>query len=381
MIWVLAFLLLSYVCLILALAIGFSKVNYFTLKNSTPKTEFSILIPFRNEAKHLPQLMASLLNLDYPKDKFEIILVDDASSDGSTSIIQEILNNTSQRQKVTPTNITIIKNTRISNSPKKDAISSAIALTKYDWVITTDADCLVPKRWLAILDAFIQEKNPKMVVAPVSYEVNNTFLEQFQLLDFYSLQAATLGGFGIRKPFLCNGANLCYQKNEFLKLNGFQGNDEIASGDDIFLFEKFIQNDKNRVQFLKSEAAIVKTFPVKNWTTLMHQRVRWAAKSSKYTLKFAKVVGGIVLFANLSIVIMTTLTLFDKIALLWLSLLCLIKFGVDYVLLYKVFTFFKQKKSHFWYFLSSLLYPFFSSFVALKSIFTTYRWKGRTFKK
>ena len=70
----------------------------------------------------------------------------------------------------------------------------------------------MPKLWLKTLDAFIQKHNPEMIIAPVTYSVSNTFFEQFQLLDFLSLQSATIAGFGIGKPFLCNGANLTYKK-------------------------------------------------------------------------------------------------------------------------------------------------------------------------
>ena len=64
-----------------------------------------------------------------------------------------------------------------------------------------------------------------------------------------SLQGSTVGGFGIGHPFLCNGANLAYKKHHFIQLNGFKGNDTIASGDDIFLFEKFIHAFPRQVHF------------------------------------------------------------------------------------------------------------------------------------
>ena len=79
-----------------------------------------------------------------------------------------------------------------------------------------------------------------MIVAPVSLESNTTFLQQFQLIDFLSMQGATIGGFGIQQPFMANGANLAYQKELFIKLNGFENNNTIASGDDVFLLENFM---------------------------------------------------------------------------------------------------------------------------------------------
>ena len=78
----------------------------------------------------------------------------------------------------------------------------------------------------------------------------------FQQLDFLSLQGATIGSFGIKKPFMCNGANFAYTKAFFKELNGFEGNENIASGDDVFLLQKAIQRDKNDVDFLKSKSIV-----------------------------------------------------------------------------------------------------------------------------
>jgi hypothetical protein len=66
-------------------------------------------------------------------------------------------------------------------------------------------------------------------------------LHHFQQLDIASLQGATIGSFGINKGFMCNGANFVYQIL-FQELNGFHGNDTIASGDDVFLLQKRLLN-------------------------------------------------------------------------------------------------------------------------------------------
>ena len=115
------------------------------------------------------------------------------------------------------------------------------------------------------------------------------------------MQSATIGGFGIGVPILCNGANLGYKKETFLKLNGFDGNDHIASGDDLFLFEKFIAENKKNVKYLKSKAAIVTTFPVKSWRDLLNQRTRWAAKTGSSSSVNIKLIGLLVLLTNLAV--------------------------------------------------------------------------------
>ncbi|WP_298767147.1 glycosyltransferase [uncultured Polaribacter sp.] len=375
MIWIFIFLFSCYALFIIALTIGFIKIKAFKPNGNLAQTNFSIIVPFRNEAENLPILLASISALKYNLNLVEFIFVDDDSNDASVEIIHNYFE---AYKHVKALKFSVLQNIRQSNSPKKDAITTAISKAKHNWIVTTDADCILPKKWLTTLDNFIVEKKPKMVVAPVNYKVNDTFLEQFQLLDFMSLQGSTIGGFGFHFPFLCNGANLAYQKEEFIKLNGFNGNNAIASGDDIFLFEKFKNTDKKAVQFLKSRDAIVTTFPVTTWKNLIHQRIRWAAKTSNLKSTLVKAIGFLVFLMNLSII----LSLFLKFNFGFFLLILVLKISVDVLLFLPTVKFYKHEKSFLkWYLISSILYPFFSVFIVLKSLFTNYNWKGRTFKK
>ena len=80
---------------------------------------------------------------------------------------------------------------------------------------------------------------------------------------------------------MCNGANLAYTKTLFKAINGFEGNTNIASGDDVFLLEKAIKRNKNTVHYLKNTDATVFTKPVKNYSALISQRKRWASKTGQ----------------------------------------------------------------------------------------------------
>ena len=377
MIWVISIIFILYTILIIVLTTGFNKVEEFTDILKTKTTSFSVVIPFRNEAENLPYLLKSISELDYPNELIEFILVDDDSTDDSIEIIKKVLDTITLKNESTRTKIRIIKNKRTSNSPKKDAITTAISIAKHNWIVTTDADCISPKNWLISLDSFIQKNNPKMVVAPVNYKTENNFLKQFQLFDFMSMQGTTIGGFGINFPFLCNGANLAYKKEDFIKLNGFDGNNNMASGDDVFLFEKFIEADKNSVLYLKSKDAIVTTFPVNSWRDLINQRTRWAAKTSNFNSLKTKLIGLLVLVTNASF--FYAFSLDSK---LFLFTLLVVKMIVDLFLFKPTFQFFNHEiKILKWYILVSILYPFFSLYVIFKSVFFRYNWKGRSFKK
>ena len=363
---VLFVMLMFYAISICLLIYGFTKVKKYQKTNLTPQTSFTIIVPFRNEAENLPKLLESFSNLNYPNDLFEVILVDDNSTDAfKLSIVNYQLS--------------IIENIRVSNSPKKDAISTAMQDVKTNWVITTDADCMVPENWLMAFDNYIQENTVSMLASAVSYVCKNSFLDHFQQLDLTSLQGATIGSFGLKKAFMCNGANLAYTKSLFEKLNGFEGNDKIASGDDVFLLQKAADLFPDEVHYLKSEETIVITNPTENWKALFHQRVRWAAKTSSYQSNFGKFLGLIVFFGNLSFVIGFVFFLFGLWSLELLALYAILKFAVDFVLLYITNQFLTRTKiKHL--IVSSFFYPFFSSAVALYSLFGFYEWKERRFK-
>ncbi|SDG90602.1 glycosyltransferase family 2 protein [Winogradskyella thalassocola] len=372
------FIIITYLFIIGWLSYGFDKVDDFRVQDLSPKTKFSVIVPFRNEAKNLPKLLDSISKLNYPKSMFEVILVDDDSEDGSASIIDRLIKDKSV--DFAQLDMLVITNKRASNSPKKDAITSAIKVSKYDWIVTTDADCILPKYWLDTFDECIKLKNSNCIVAPVTYHGKMTFLNRFQTLDFLSLQGATIGGFGIKKPLMCNGANFAYLKSLFISLRGFEGNDTIASGDDVFLLEKLTAYDAESVHYLKSSNAIVTTNPAENTKNLIQQRLRWASKTSQNKNWFTKLVGLVVLLGNLVCLGLLPAVYFNIITLKIALALFIIKGCIDFLLLFKTARFFKQDNLLVSYLFSSIIYPFFCVSIVFLSFFKSYEWKNRTFK-
>jgi glycosyltransferase involved in cell wall biosynthesis len=374
MIVVLYIIIAIYCLTIIALIYGFTKVNSFDYLGLKPKTKFSIVVPFRNEAENLPILLDSFSKLNYPNDFFEVILVDDESEE----VFSVQCSDPSDSELAKQYNVQIIKNNRVSNSPKKDAISTAIQVVKNDWIITTDADCVVNENWLSALDNYIQLHNISMIAGAVSYKCENSFLHHFQQLDLASLQGATIGSFGLKKGFMCNGANFAYTKSFFQELNGFEGNDGISSGDDVFLLQKAIAKFPEKVHYLKSENNIVITKPLDYWKSLFYQRVRWASKTGSYQSGFGKGLGLVVFGGNLAWILGVGCWVLGVIMFQNVVLLSLLKFIIDAVLIFKANHFLTKNKTHY-LILGSLFYPFFSVIVALYSLLGKYEWKGRRF--
>lgn len=375
MILILGLLTFFYIFTILFLLFGFGKIQPPPKIFLDVKITFSIVVPYRNEEENLPRLLNSLKQLNYPPELFEVLLVNDASEDASAEICRAF-------KEAQPQLFIQLKEVRRkSASPKKDAISTAVETSRHQFILTTDADCSLPENWLPELNSFLHQTKAKMVAGPVqTKDTNRGLLSVFQELDNFSLQAATMGGFGVKFPFMCNGANLCYEKESFLKVNAFHGNDDIASGDDVFLLEKF-RKAHLKTAFLKSRQAIVTTLAQPDWKSLFSQRIRWAAKTSALENSLGKGVGIVVFFMNFSLVLGLFAFFYAGLSGKIFFFLFLLKFNVDFLLLYRSAAFFEREKIMKNYWWSSAIYPFFSSSVAILSFFSGYTWKGRSFKK
>ncbi|MFD0761328.1 glycosyltransferase [Lutibacter aestuarii] len=376
MIYIIGIISFSYFLLIASFIIGFDKIKNVSNKDLSPKNNFSILVPFRNEADNLSNLLQSILNIKYPKNKFEIILINDDSSDDSELIVFNFIK---QHPLI---DSTLINNERNSNSPKKDAINTAIKIAKFEWIVTTDADCKVPTLWLQLFNQTIEKNKCLFIAAPVKFKNGKGLLYHFQNLNFLSLIGSTLGSFGINKPIMCNGANLCYNKEMFIKLNGFKGNEMVASGDDVFLMERILQTYPKKISYLKSLDATVETLSEQKEQLFYNQQLRWAAKTTAYKNQFSKIVGLVVFFNNLLLIFLGILAIFYPIYGCFFLTLFLLKLVLDSILILKTSFFLKSTESLIYYPLISVFHPFFIILIALMSLFkTTYKWKERRFEK
>src|SRR5690606_36610122 len=230
-------------------------------------------------------------------------------------------------------------------------------------------------------DSYIQENNPNVICGPVKYLQKNTFLSRFQEFELLSLMSITLGALGLKTPFMCNGANLGFKKSLFLQINGYRNNNHIGSGEDVFLLQSALSISKTKVHVLKSDAAAVSTSPEKTWHNIVQQRLRWALKAASTKSSINKIVGLVVLLMNVLLVCLTPLVLTQKINLFFALGISTVKLILDYRIITKSAVLFNSKIQTHTYLISSILYPFFSTFIAAYSFFMPYKWKDRRFFK
>lgn len=353
---------------------GIAKLPVFVSKKTTPTTGFSIVIPIRNEAKNLPALLQSIAKLNYPPEHFEVIIIDDFSEDQSERIY---LN---WRLSHSQFDTTYLENVRRTGSPKKDAISRALPILKHSWVITTDGDCILPQNWLQTYHDFIQETKCAMVAGPVILKTKNNWFHDFQQFETLALQGTTMGSFGNNQGFMCNGANFAYTNSFFHELGGFDGLSQYAGGDDVLLLQKALKQQPQKVGYLKSVDALVKTRPIDDAFAVIQQRIRWAAKSTGYSNNYAKMLAVVVLLMNLSWVTAVILAFNQQLQWPIIWGMWAVKYAVDFAVMYRTNAFLRHGK----FFLplaSSVIYPFFSSVTGICALFGGFQWKGRTFQR
>lgn len=365
----------AYCVIIIAYRIWFKRLKHFQPFNPTNNYHFfSIIIPARNEAANITACMQSVVTNDYPQAHYEVIVIDDFSIDNTQEYVKVM------QQKHSNIRLLALEEmigNRSLLAYKKKAIELAIAQAKGDWIVTTDADCIVPINWLSNLNNYIQQTNAMFVAAPVSFIKTHSFISIFQCLDFMSLQGITAAAVSAGFHSMCNGANLAYSKATFYASGGFKGIDNIASGDDMLLMDKIKKQYSNSIGFLFNEKSVVQTLPMTTWKDFINQRIRWASKTSKYKdKKIIAVLALVYLFNFLLFALVIGCFFAPELLAFWL-LLVVVKTICELSFMIPVARFFRQEKLLVWFPLMQPFHVVYTVIAGWLGLFGKYQWKGR----
>ena len=362
---VISVITLLYCCSILWVSIGFYREQKDGNKHKSD-VGISVIIPVRNEEKRILNCLKSLDNQNYNKSNFELIVVDDHSSDESMIMITTYLDKTTFNYKLY--NLT-------DKTSKKEALKLGVEKATYSIIATTDADCELPKNWLKNIANNISETD--MLLGPIMFKNNKGFLNKFQLLDMMAMQGIEFGTLHFGFPTLNNAANLTYQKEALTQVKGFDEY-KTPSGDDVFLLERFVQNNK-KIRGLLSKEHIVETEPEKGLIGFLNQRLRWASKAKYYKNKMLIYFSTIILFQNTIMLFIYSALPFVENYLTILVILLSSKWLIDFILLLLVASFFEKRSVLFYFIPVQLIYPMYLLVVWLASLTTTYSWKERKY--
>jgi biofilm PGA synthesis N-glycosyltransferase PgaC len=328
--------------------------------------KISVVVAMRNESASIQNLLTGLLDQEYAN--YEIILVDDHSSDNTIELIQLFKKDKSDRAG----KISFIRN---HGTGKKAALTSGVIAATGEIIATTDADAIVPRHWLSNIDKMFSEEKVKFVMGGVALQQDGTFFSDMQAIEFSSLIGTTASTAAIGIPTMANGANMAYRKSVFEEVGGYHDNMHIPSGDDEFLLRKIAAVHPQSVWFMNVPDAVVRTKTMSTWSQFFNQRVRWAGKWRYNTSLLTMFVAVYVFLVQLAIAIaFLQLSVSGWIPIL--SLLC-VRFVLEAILLYNVSRFSGIRWNWGAFVALQIAYPFYVLMVSIASQFMTYTWKDR----
>jgi len=334
----------------------------------SPSSFLSIIIAARNEEENIIASIQSILDNNYPSELYEIIVVDDHSEDNTAALVRSIKNH----------NVKVYTLTDPNQLGKKQAIEYGITQSNGNIILITDADCQVPKQWMAFHSSFYSIYAAKCVTGPIRYKHTSSLIERFQSLDLTGMMGVTQAGIFSDKWYMANGANMSFLKEKFFDVGAYNASKQYASGDDVFLIQAIAEICGDDVYFLKNPDAAVETQAESTWKSLYQQRLRWGTKNKSYNKKAITLTLGIVFVFCCSILLNLALIPFFGITALFVFASQIIgKLTIDYFYLQKLNSYFSAERIRS-FVPSSIIYIVYIVWIGFASLFLkSYIWKDR----
>lgn len=252
----------------------FGKFSFTKLQTPNPKKlSVSVIVCAKNEAENIQKYIPLLLSQNYPA--YELVLIDDASSDETRDLFEAI-----EKQH------NFVKLVKVDNNEafwgnKKYALTLGIKAAKNEYLLFTDADCYPQSRnWIAEMTAHFTSTKT-IVLGYGAYEkVKNSFLNK--VIRFETLLTATqyFAWAKLGKPYMGVGRNLAYKKDEFFRVRGFMDHMQVRSGDDDLFINQAASGSNTDICF--SEASFTYSMPKTKFKDWFNQKRRHVSTAKLY---------------------------------------------------------------------------------------------------
>lgn len=240
------------------------------LSNAKPFSGFiSVLIPARNEEDNIAKAIKSVANNNYDKSKYEIIVVNDRSTDRTQLIVEELTKEIS--------NLRLLNLTEESKDPnlkgKAGALQAGIDASSGDLILLTDADCVVNPNWIEYFSKIFSDPKVGMALSYSTIDGPRLF-DKIQGIEWLYLHTMALGGIGIDYPLGGYGNDMAFRKEAFVSVGGYKKIKFSVTED--FALIKAIYQKGWKIHHLMIEQTTVRTNPEPNFSSYLEQHRRWA---------------------------------------------------------------------------------------------------------
>ena len=371
-----AILTLLYFLLLVWFITGWRKLpNFNFVASDNAEYKFSIIISARDEAENIENTILDLAMQDYPSTHFEVLIINDSSDDDTLEIAEKLI----KERSLQHFSVIDLEESKKIAVGKKVAIGKGVETAKYEWIVSTDADCRRSESWLSCLASFIAGNDVVFVSAPVSFHDEKSLFSKMQTLEFMSLIGIGAASIGHNRPTLCNGANLAYKKEIFKEVEAYADSMHLASGDDEFLLHKVSAKYPGKTGFLKHKQALVFTKAKAGMRDFFNQRKRWVSKSTDYKNWHETLMIWLVWLMHLFLLLNLALSPFDIKYMFTFIISFMIKLLAEFVFIFPLSRFFNKTSFLILYPFTAILYIFYVVIIPFAAVFGSFEWKGRKY--
>ncbi len=297
----------------------------------------TIIVVAHNESKSIASCLQGILQQTYPAHLMEIIVIDDHSTDATIDEVQKI-----GSERIALYNLKDYPEYIKAPAYKKSAITLAVDKSTSEYIVITDADCVHSSQWLNTVVFGLEKNQNAFQTAPVILDGNNSLLSEMQETEQLVLMLITAAGITSGLHDIANGANMAFRKSAFLKVDGYTGNEQFASGDDMFLAEKMRKAFQGQIAFNKSIDVSVSTKAKTNWPSLIKQRLRWAGKNKGLESQTISRIWAFVGLYHFILLLSLAASLFNLISPIPFIILFVVKWFADFLVITTAASFFRK---------------------------------------
>ncbi len=261
-------LLFGFICLQIALFISLVNIdlNKPTFYAKEPLLPVSILIPARNEAANIIACLKSIEKLNYPTDKYEVLIGNDQSTDETAGLVATFI-----ADKPNFKLINIDKNLGKARA-KANVLAHLIHESKNDIIFVTDADIVVKPGWINSLLPYFENEKVGIVSGSTVVQAKNWF-GQLQGIDwlYFSGLLIAFDKLGLKSTAV--GNNMAFTKQAYLATGGYEKFD-FSVTEDFKLFTQIRAKGYESVNIMEAKSLNISK-PQAQLVPFLHQRKRW----------------------------------------------------------------------------------------------------------
>ena len=286
----------------------------------------SVIIAARNERTTLGVCLSSVMDQTYLSDRYEVIVVDDRSTDGTGGVINRFSavygNLSGISVDVVPPGV----------SPKKNALSLAIRKAKGEIVLQTDADCIISSGWIAGMAGRF-EAGIDMVAGVAPYIRVPGALNSFVCHEYLWNVFLSAGSIVLGSGTHASARNLGFRREAFMSVGGYGAGAQIKSGDDTLLLHRIQKKRKSAVATLPDPRSYIFTNAPTDFRAFFRQRTRHMS-TGRYFAPLQVLTGCIVYGFHILILLTLFFSVWSKAFLFFAVLSFLLKIAVDVLIIH-----------------------------------------------